>query len=194
MRDIKCNRREAMKVNKVFLAVILAMAVPARATVVYFDTPDPFVDPGETISVSIFSLSETTYIRMDRISDDGGSTASNLYLNPGYDADWIFNEGTIVNSAGILIEGVEGGVGTTGSPNVSGILYSFDYTVSLNMLPGNNITIFADSSNGAVNDVYVLTDGHLIPESLSLTVVPEPSSIGLLSLGLLLLRKIRQRT
>jgi len=34
--------------------------------VVYFDTADPMVMPGETISVSIFSTVETDSIRMDR--------------------------------------------------------------------------------------------------------------------------------
>ena len=178
-----------------FAVSLLAFGIPipkAQAAVVFFDTDDPFVMPGETISISIFSTVETDSIRMDRISDDGFGEASNLYLNPNYDAP--LDEGDVVNENGVLIEGISTGIVPT-FPAVSGILYSFDYLVPMSS-PGHTITIFADCSNGAVNQVLCDIGPGLdpiTPDSLSLTVIPEPVTIALFGLGMLFLRKDRRQ-
>jgi len=178
----------------ILAVVILLKASVSQAAVVYFDTADPMVMPGETISISIFSTVETDSIRMDRISDADFGITSNLYLNPGYPQGSDFNEGDLVNSEGVLIEGIRAGIGLPVWSGVSGVLYSFDYLVSMAAQPGHTITIFADPSNNAINEVFCDVDGDLVyvtPESLSLTVVPEPGTISLLGLGLLLTRKIK---
>jgi len=174
----------------IILAVVILLAVgEVRAALVFFDTADPVVMPGETISVSIFSMEPTVSIRMDRISNDGEGTASNLYLNPGYDWAAGFDEGTVINSGVILIEGVRGELGTPGSPTVAGILYSFDYTVPIGAIQDQIISIFADSSGGAINEINVIgMIDNVTPESLSLTVIPEPTTILLIGFGGLLLR------
>jgi len=172
----------------IIMVVLFASGV-SQAALVYFDTDDPFVLPGETISVNIFSTVETDSIRMDRISDADFGIASNLYLNPDF-GTWEFDEGTLVNSGGILIEDIKGGW-TPASPAISGVLYSFDYLVPM-ASTGHTITIFADSSGDAVNHVLALVNDDLVyitPESLTLTVVPEPTAILLLSFGTLFLRK-----
>ncbi len=176
---------QSVVVLMVFNLVGIAAAVP----VVFFDTADPFVAAGETISINIFSTVETDRIWMGRISDGGGGTASNLYLNSNYNPP--LNEGTLINENGILIEGISSGVSVI-FPAVSGILYSFDYTVSEGVVEDQVITIFADSSGGAIN--YVYSDlgiglDPVTPQSLSLTVVPEPGTLFLLGLGSLLLRR-----
>lgn len=173
----------------IILAVVILLAVSeVQAALVFFDTADPVVMPRETISVSIFSTEPTFSIRMDRISDDGSGTASNLYLNPDYAYGLYFDEGVAINSGGILIEGVRGGVFPPVSPTVSGVLYSFDYTLPIGAAQGQVINIFADPSGGAINEIGVIAMGYVTPESLSLTVVPEPGTILLFGLGALLMR------
>jgi len=174
----------------ILVAVILLGTSVSQATVVFFDTADPDVLPGQTISVSIFSTVETDSIKMDQISDADFGIASNLYLNPNYNPP--LNEGVAVNESGVLIEGVNTGVAPD-FPAVSEVLYSFDYLVPTAPF-GHSITIFADPSGGAVNQVWCDIGPGLTPitpESLTLTVVPEPSMILLFSLGGLLLRKRR---
>ena len=127
---------------------------------------------------------------MDRISDDGEGTASNLYLNPGYDYAPVFNNGIAVNNNWILIEGIEGLLGTPITPPVLGDLYSFDYTVSEFALHNEIINIFADPSGGAINEVDIIgLVENVTPESLYLTVwIPEPGTISLLIIGSLFLK------
>jgi hypothetical protein len=178
----------------IIIAVILFSANVSQAAVVYFDTPDPIVEPGETISVSIFSTVETDSIRMDRISDADFGIASNLYLNPNYPLGSGYNEGLLVNNSGVLIEGIKAGIGLPQWSGISGILYSFDYLVPIAPF-GHTIIIFADLSDGAVNEVFCNVGGDLVyvtPESLSLTVVPEPGTILLLVIGSFLFVRKKQ--
>jgi hypothetical protein len=183
--------------NKLVIPALLALSIVvsnAAAGVVYFDTANPLVLPGETISVSIFSDLDTVGIMMTRISDNGGGVASNLYLNPGYDYAPVFSAGTAINTSGVLIEYVRGELATPGSPTVSGILYSFDYTVSSSAVNGQLISIFPDSSGGGINEVDIpgISDG-VTPDSLSLSVVPEPVTILLLGMGGLVLARRERR-
>jgi hypothetical protein len=181
-------------IMEVLLILVMVLGKSANATpVVFFDTEDPLVLPGETISVSIFSTVLTDHIRMDRISDADSGIAENLYLNQDYNPPLI--EGVAINEGGVLIEGVSTGI-YPACPAVSGVLYSFDYTVSEEVMYGEIINIFADSSDGAINQVYVDDSGwkYVTPESLSLTIVPEPATICLLAMGSpLLTRKSKQR-
>ncbi len=105
-----------------------------------------------------------------------------------------YNEGVMVNDSGILIEGIRAGIGSSVWSGVSGVLYSFDYLVPMAQL-GHTITIFADTSNGAINEVFVGGDiwDYVTPDSLTLTVVPEPGTMVLLSIGILLAKKSNQR-
>lgn len=160
---------------------------------IFFDTADAFVAPGETISVSIFSTVITDHIRMDKISDDGNGFASNLFLNPGYNLP--LNTGAPINEGGVLIEGVSTGQ-VPDTPAISGVLCSFDYTVNFGAFEGQLISIFADSSGGAINQIYAnlpTSWEYVTPESLTLTIIPEPATFFLLGGGLLLVRRIRQK-
>lgn len=199
MNPLKKNEREvniAVRISFLFAVVIslLVCGIPkANAAVVFFDTEDPNVVPGETISISIFSTCITDHIRMDRISDADFGIASNLYINPNYNAP--LDEGEVVNENGVLIEGVSTGI-VPDCPSVAGVLYSFDYKVPSAALD-HIITIFADPSGGAINQIYVYDSStwkYVTPESLTLTVVPEPCSIVLLTLGVLFLRKDKRRS
>jgi len=180
----------------VIMGTLLALGVLSSERAVaeiFFDTADPFVAPRETISVDIFSTVITDHIRMDRISDDGSGSASNLLLNPGYNPP--LNAGVSINEGGVLIEGISTGI-IPDSPEISGILYSFDYTVSLGAVDGQLISIFADPSGGAINQIYAnLPTGweYVTPESLTLTVIPEPTSLLLIGFGGLLLISVIQR-
>ena len=82
------------------LALCMLPSERAEAEI-FFDTADPFVAPGETISVDIFSTVITDHIIMDKISDDGSGSASNLFLNPGYISP--LNAGFTTNESGVLI-------------------------------------------------------------------------------------------
>jgi hypothetical protein len=179
----------------IIIAVILFAVNVSLASVVYFDTADQMVEPGEIISVSIFSTVETDSIRMDRISDADSGIVSNLYIIPDYPHGSGYNEGVVVNNNGVLIEGIKAGIGLPVWSGVSGVLYSFDYLVP--MAPfGYTITIFADSSNGSVNEIFCDVGGDLVyvtPDSLSLIVIPEPTTIVLLGVGCLLLAKRTSR-
>jgi hypothetical protein len=133
---------------------------------------------------------------MDRISDADFGIASNLYLNPDYPPGSGYNEGVAVNNNGVLIEGIKAGIGLPVWSGVSGVLYSFDYLVPIAPF-GHTITIFADPSGGAVNQVWCDIGPGLepiTPESLTLTVVPEPGTILLFGLGMLLVRKTKQQS
>jgi hypothetical protein len=198
MKKLKKNGREdkiTVCITFLFVLFILFLAggIPkAQAAVVFFDTNAPFVLPGETISISIFSTEPTSGIRMDRISDDAMGGADNLYLNPGYDWMEVFNEGIAVNVDGVLIESVRGELETPSSLPVSGLLYSFNYTVSKEVMYGDIINIFADSSGGAINEVDVIgMIDNVTPKSLAVTVIPEPCSIFLLGLGVLFVEKTK---
>jgi hypothetical protein len=156
---------------------VLGLSAPASASaVVYFDTADPLVRPGQTISISIFSTVETDSIRMGRISDADFGIASNLYVNPDYPEGSGFNIGNIINSGGVLIEGVRAGIGLPQFSAATGVLYSFDYLVP-QASPGHTITIFADPS--ALNQVWVDIDGlePVTPDTLTLTIVAEPTTL-----------------
>lgn len=163
--------------------------ITSYGDIVYFNTENSIVQAGETVEISIFSTVITSEIRMDRISDTHGGTASNLWINPGY---WMVDQGTLINSGNVLIEDVYT-FETPVDPKVSGNLYTFDYLVP-DVSYGTLITIFADSENGAVNYVgFAGTDDpDITPSSLVLTVVPEPATLALLGLGGLLIRRKRK--
>ena len=172
-----------MKTAIISILYVLALSATASASVVvYFDTADPLVRPGQTISISIFSTVETDNIRMGRISDGDFGIASNLWLNPNYNTP--LNPGVIINTGGILIEGVSSGVLPV-SPAVSGVLYTFNYLVP-QASAGHTITIFGDPSHGAINQVWVHSGPGLepvTPDSLTLTIIPEPCTLVLLGIG-----------
>lgn len=177
------------------LMTIMVLACTARSwadPVVYFRTDNPDVVAGQTISVEIFTTLTTGDLRIDRISDDAGGLASNLWLNPGYHPP--LESGTIVNFDNVLIEDISSYVGAI-FPAVTDVLYSFDYTVP-QVPTGTQIDIFCDPSDGAVNRVFCNLGsdfGYVTPDSLTIEVVPEPASILLFGLSLQLLRR-RPRT
>jgi len=183
------NERKAVLLQFVIIFLLACAARSWADPVVCFRTDNPDVIAGQTISVEIFATVTTSHVRIDRISDDAGGLAGNLWLNPDYREP--LDLGTIVNFDNVLIEEISSYI-TSISPEVTGVLYSFDYTVPL-VATGTQIDIFCDSSEGAIN--YVWCDGldPVTPENLTINVVPEPSSFLLLSLSMLLLRCYRKR-
>jgi hypothetical protein len=130
---------------------------------------------------------------MDRISNDVAGIAGNLYLNPNYNPP--LNDGRLINMGGVLIEDVTTGIAPY-YPAVSGVLYSFDYKVPEEAVPGQVINIFADPSCGAINVVSVYDSGRkfVTPESLSLSVIPEPATVLFLIVGIGVIRAIRPKS
>lgn len=185
----EANKLRSVTIATTTAAVILCALGQANATLVYFDTSDPFVHPGETISVRIYTEYMTDYIRMARISNNVAGSVTNLYLNPNYYPP--LNVGSPVPVGQVLIVDVSSGIPAI-SPQVSGVLYSFDYKVPKEVVHGQVINIFPDPSS--YNKVYVTNFGLVTPDSLSLIVVPEPGTILFLIIaGLVVTRRSRER-
>jgi hypothetical protein len=169
------------------LGILLYYSACAQAeSVVYFRTDNTDVIAGQTISVEIFTTALTDHVTLDKISDDAGGQASNLWLNPNYNSP--LDAGTAVNLNHILIEGVSSGIAPA-FPAVSDVLYKFDYLVP-QLASGTEITIFADPSDGSVNEVWCdlnLGLEAITPDSLVVTIVPEPVTILFLGTGVLTL-------
>ena len=172
------------------LMVIVLFGTSSATPIVYFDTADTNVHAGDTIQITIFSAVGTDHIRMDRISDDGDGTASNLWINPNYNAP--LDAGALINLNNVLVEDVSSKI-LPYCPGVIGTLYSFDYTIFSEAVVGQTINIFSDPSEGSVNHVYVYIDGegwqYATPQSLTLTVVPEPATFLLFGTGIVFLRR-----
>ena len=87
------------------------------------------VKAGETITVTMWidyaTESFTGHQFVDTAEPMG--TAGNPWLNPGFDWGSFRSLGELVNSDGLLIRNMTGTI-NFGSPKVTGLIYSFDYT------------------------------------------------------------------
>ena len=146
--------------------------------------------PGQTFRIDLITGPEGARGMNLQVLIDGASvtgTAGNPTLSDGWNWDAFSNPGDIVNSGSILIQNATGTV-QFGSPPVTGIAYSFDYTVSPNLPPGETFVIATLSVGSRLGG----TLGGLIPKSLAFTVIPEPVTFLLLGAGLVFLRHGRQ--
>jgi hypothetical protein len=179
-----------MKKTLIFCLVLsmaqLALAVP------YFrvDPTDPggTYKPSDIITIQLVDDGQVVGFAIDAITDHGagGTALEPLLYNSGFGPEQpIFPPE--LNYDGKLIAYLA--VGYRG-PTASGVLFSFDYHVSV-----SNELLYIDTF---ADDLYFLPhfdyadgssyEGHL-PSLFIDTIVPEPATLALLALGALLLRR-----
>ena len=143
------------------------------------------VDPGEVITVELIIAPEAvpamTFEQIvDTASVHGQVVQGTEHINAGF--DWsVFTGIGGINVGDFLFLNVTGKV-ELGSPDVTGTLFSFDYEVSDNVALDEIFIIGPGEGMGDADDI--------VPNVLTLEVIPEPVTIILLSFGgLIALRK-----
>jgi hypothetical protein len=199
VRDISTEsfKEENMK-KLVAIALIAAMATVANAGI-GFTAPAGDFNPGDVVTIVLTSTGACNGFNFDAISDGGnGGVASDIIMGAGLTE---LLPGYLENtSAGILID--YAAAYATGSPLGSGVaLFTFSYTVSPAITAPKMITIAplpagtsfysrlddttytAAASTGDLGGVTTPIDG------VTLSIIPEPMTLGLLGLGGLFLRR-----
>ncbi|MCK4885841.1 MAG: hypothetical protein KAS96_00570, partial [Planctomycetes bacterium] len=150
------------------LVMLLAISVVASAVTVELQAPAT-VAAGGLITINLYSDTAVGDFTVISISDGAAAgVATNAVVNAGFDWAMFTGPGTL-NTGGFLVQNATGKT-NFGSPLVSGILYSFDYTVAAGA--SGIITITASGNAGGTGIA-----------SAAVEVIPEPITIALLGLG-----------
>ena len=146
---------------------------------------------GETVTISLVDTDGEGFasILMDVITDYGaGGLASNLAIAPFAS----FPDAGYVGTGANLIEWVGGSADDNQLEGLSGVLYSFDYTVSDLAPMGLFINIGASTEGVNLASYVSMANGEAGPiDDAVLEVIPEPMTMALLGLGGLFLRRRR---
>ncbi|MCK4886048.1 MAG: hypothetical protein KAS96_01605, partial [Planctomycetes bacterium] len=150
------------------LILLLVVSVVASAVTVELQAPAT-VGVGGIITINLYSDVAVGDFTIVSMSDNGaGGIASNAVVNGGFN-NWIVSDPGRLNTGGFLVQNAIGKA-NFGSPLVSGILYSIDYTVAAG---ASGIITITASGNAAGTAI----------EGCSIEVIPEPMTIALLGLG-----------
>jgi len=157
------------------LMLIALMGTVASAVTIKLQGPAE-VKAGDVVSISLYSDTAVGAFTIVSVTDGGASgLASNPAIAAGFDFA-MFNNNGVLNTSGLLIQNATGKTGF-GSPLLSGVLYTFDYTVASD-ITAKTITLSVSGNAG----------GTAI-EALTMNVVPEPITVALLGLGGLFIRR-----
>jgi len=180
----------------VAIALIAAMATVANAAV-GFTAASTDVEAGDIVTINLVGSGACAGFSISAVSDGGmGGVAGALTFNPTLT---ILGPGYLDNTAaGILFDTASA---YAGGANVAagGVLFSFTYAVSAGAVPGA-IVIAPLAAGTQFVDVYGDTytaeasQGNIGGQmqdisGITLNVIPEPMTLGLLGLGGLFLRR-----
>jgi hypothetical protein len=139
-------------------------------------------NPSEDITIQVVADFGVGMLGIDYVY--GPPIASAPVLNALFTQSPLF-PGTVVNSGGILIKTIAGGIADYPEIEPGQVLWQFTYHVP-NVPASTYITISA--SGVAIGSLDYMTYVETI-EPITIHVVPEPATVALLGLGGLLLRR-----
>ena len=185
--------------NVFCLLIILAVGSVAPAATAWLEIANPQDSylPSDIVVIQIVTdavdvADGASQISVGSITTDSGGTAQAPWaVNPGFDWAMFLNPGTVVNDGTTLITGMNGNIGF-GSPNVLGILASFEFHVP--ELPESSIITIDDFIEGSTLTNVLFPWGSVIDlNPVEIHVIPEPATIALLGIGALSLLRRRRK-
>lgn len=150
------------------------------------------INPGEKFTVEFYADEVLAGVSIRLITDSGvpSGVIENVFLNENLTVGRKVGDGLVTDGSGVLlstsgIDGIGGAINPFGGAKVAAgtLLFSFDVTTNADVAPGNYVVKFdMGTYKNAANAVFQLGE-------VAYTVVPEPMTMGLLSLGALFLRR-----
>jgi hypothetical protein len=171
------------------LSLVLGAVALANAGFVVTDSP---VLPGEKFNVAFYADEVIIGLSIRQITDTAlpSGMISNVVLNDKLTVGRKVGDGLVADGSGVLlstsgIDGIGGAFNPFGGTKVAAgeLLFSFDVTTNAGVAAGDYSVVF-DLGTFKNNSSTSIALG-----SVAYTVVPEPMTMGLLSLGALFLRR-----
>jgi len=176
--------------------VISSMAMAARVDLVVLNPPTEY-QPSDTITISLVGSGFDTSgsapwdswggLAIGTATSDNGGTALNPDLHTEFKGG-LYYKGTVVNSGGILIQTVDGGVDMGDYDGIPNGEAGWWFEFHIPDVPYSTI-ITIDLTNLVIRDCFQDTMSVIYGGALEIHVVPEPMTIALLGIGGLFLRR-----